>query len=153
MTWWRAPLYVLAHDVARQLGERLRERDGDWLAGRVREDSLQLLHQIGLALTFPDRRDAALRRADEDLLRLRLSLRLSRDLGLFSPRATRHLQHQLDTAGRMLGGWRKQLRKPRRGNRRTPGLEPDRRSAGAAGRQLQEHGQELPVRQPQQEHP
>lgn len=111
MSWRAAPLYVVCHDVATwTLG-----RTGRWPErGRsvglaVDAAVLELLEQVALALTFPATRQQHLRQADEALARLRVVLRLARDLDLLSPSGLRHVSSDLRTAGRMLGGWRKRV--------------------------------------------
>lgn len=69
-----------------------------------------LLVGVSLALTFPENRADHQRAADEAIVRLRVRLRVARDLGLLSAGAHRHLAGLLISSGRMLGGWRKRER-------------------------------------------
>ena len=50
----------------------------------------------------------ALRALDLALTKLRLLLRLSRDRGYLPRSGFEHLMRQIDEAGRMVGGWRKE---------------------------------------------
>ncbi|MBM3260517.1 MAG: diversity-generating retroelement protein Avd [Candidatus Sericytochromatia bacterium] len=52
-------------------------------------------------------KQAALRRADGRLARLRVLLRLAHDRRYLDHRGYEHVSRGLDEAGRMLGGWRK----------------------------------------------
>jgi hypothetical protein len=67
-----------------------------------------LLVAIGVALIFPARRADALLTADEELLRLRLGLDLA---GALQRLKARHVAACLDRAGRMVGGWRRTVRR------------------------------------------
>ncbi len=113
MSWRDAPLYVEAHDLARWL----LERTNAWPADRDRSlcepltrASCDLVESVSLALTFPGGRAEHLRRADEAVVRVRVLLRLGRDVGLLSPGGVRHAAGHLRTIGRILGGWRKRHR-------------------------------------------
>jgi len=53
----------------------------------------------------------SLRQADTDLTKLRLYLRLCRDLGLMSPGQYMHVARMVDEVGRLLGGWLKKMRR------------------------------------------
>ncbi|MCB9765615.1 MAG: four helix bundle protein [Alphaproteobacteria bacterium] len=115
MSWRDAPLYVRCHDLARWLLERcaapaMPAAPGDVLAGDVQV----LLSAVSLALTFPAERAEHLARADRAAVRLRVTLRLARDLGGLSAGAHRYAAGELDQIGRMLGGWRKRWRKKAR---------------------------------------
>lgn len=137
MSWRDAPLYVQAHDLTRWVLERAgswKERGGEPLAGPVAEAVCELLGSLSLALTFPETRADHLQKADEALVRLRVLLRVARDLTLISPGGLRYAEGQLLAIGRMLGGWRK----------RTNDLSRrDERGAGA-GRRV-DSGDGLPV--------
>lgn len=115
MSWRDAPLYVQAHDVARDVMERvgrMSERDAAPLGQAIAQAALDLLTGVSLALTFPGPRAHHLARADEAIVRLRVLVRLAQDLGIISAGGVRHVEAQLRDAGRMLGGWRKRLNRP-----------------------------------------
>ena len=57
-------------------------------------------------------RQRALAKADVHLAKLRFYIRLSRDLGLFTPRQYRHVAEMVAEIGRLLGGWRTSLGQP-----------------------------------------
>jgi len=110
MSWRDAPLYVEAHDLSRWVLERA----SVWpppalLAPRVAAATTELLTAISLALTFPQGRASYLHQADEEIVRLRMLLRLARDLGMISPGGLRFASGRLRTIGRMVGGWLRRL--------------------------------------------
>ena len=108
----KAPIYIEAHDLARWLLERLEawpEGHGDTLRRPLATAVCQLVTEIAVALTFPDRRAEHLRHADESVVRTRMLLRLAADLALLPPKGLRHAQGRLSEIGRMLGGWQRQL--------------------------------------------
>jgi hypothetical protein len=116
MSWKHAPLYVLAHDLARWLEERAAQ-SGDPARERLlkvlSEDSRELLVAVSLALTFPADREAHLRAADERVVRLRVILRLAADGRALAPPQARFASAALDRIGRMIGGWRRTGRRRR----------------------------------------
>ncbi len=120
-----APLYVLAHELARDLHERCgrwSELDRQRLGYALSETSRELLVAVALGLSFPATRPEHLQAADETLARLRVLLPLAHELGLLSAGARRHLARQALEAGRMLGGWRKRERRRQAGLARKRGL-------------------------------
>lgn len=113
MSWERAPLYVQAHDLAAWLLAHV-ER---WPAGshadlrrRIAGTALELVEAVSLALTFPPARAAESERADCCVARLRVLLRLAAGLGLADARQVRFASGELDSIGRMVGGWRRAAR-------------------------------------------
>lgn len=125
MSWRDAPLYVEAHDIARDIIDRvgrMSQPHSDALRPALAQAALDLLVSVSLALTFPAPRARHLERADEAIVRLRVLIRLSRDLGFISAGGTRHVEARLLAAGRMLGGWRKRV--PRASERTKRGSEP-----------------------------
>ena len=138
--WSQAPLYVQSFDLARWLAEKAEDRRGGPHAALLAQASTaaaELLLAIGLALTFPSLRVRNLERADEQVVRARLLLRLACELGALSPGGLRHASNELDEIGRMIGGWRRSVRR-RRGRRSPPqqqGVEAPRatRASCAAG--------------------
>ncbi|MBK8975175.1 MAG: hypothetical protein IPM29_04570 [Planctomycetes bacterium] len=101
----RAPLHARLHRLCVWLRTR-DEHGGHELAG-VRDAVEDLLVAVAEALTFPVGRDDSLDRADRQLVRVRVLLQVITDAHLI-PRATaRWLFAELDTVGRMLGGWRR----------------------------------------------
>jgi hypothetical protein len=114
MSWRDAPLYVHAHDLARWVLERTGgwgepEAAGGPLQLQVAAAACDLLTGASLALTFPATRPRHLEQADEAIVRLRVLLRLARDLGLLSAGGTRYATGRLSEIGRMIGGWRKRV--------------------------------------------
>ena len=111
MTQREAPLYVEAHDLARWVIERADSWGdrGGVLSVRVSDAACGLLEAVSLALTFPRGRARDLEEADRAMVRLRVLLRVAEELGLLSPSALRFACGRLQTAGRMVGGWRKRV--------------------------------------------
>ncbi len=108
----RTPLYARTYDLTRSLFERTARFPKSHrfvMARRVQSAAFELLEAINLALLQRDGRGAQLAMADEALTRLRLAVRLCRDLGLFPTRQHAHLADELGHVGRMLGGWRRSL--------------------------------------------
>lgn len=112
MTWSEAPLFVEVQDLARWVAERAAawvDRGHAILAARVAGEACSMLESVALALTFPATRPGDLEQADRSLARLRVLLRLARDLGLLPASGLRFAAGRLQAAGRMIGGWRKRL--------------------------------------------
>ena len=112
--WSHAPLYVRAFDLARWFSSRQEDRVGAPfadLAARMAAEAQELLVGVGLALTFPATRSRSLERADEAVVRIRLLTRLARELGALSAAQARFVSDELDTVGRMIGGWRRAKRR------------------------------------------
>ena len=115
MSWRDAPLYVQAFDATAWLLDRVATWQGP-LATPVGDAARELVVAVSLALTFTAGRRAHLRRADEALVELRVLLRLAQVTGALSARQLRHISGQLDDVGRMIGGWRKRVDRPRAGD-------------------------------------
>jgi len=79
-----------------------------------RIDNLALdVHERLIEARYTRERLALLERLNLDLERLRLLLRLARDRQVLSQQAFGFAIEQIDSAGRMLGGWRRQQREDR----------------------------------------
>ncbi len=79
------------------------------LTRRIEERALDVYE--GLSLARYSRRPAdALHRVNLDLDRLRLLLRLARDLGALSHAQADHAAEQVDDVGRQVGGWLRHAR-------------------------------------------
>ena len=116
MSWQRAPVYIHLHDLCVWFGERAvsaidpahRER----LASLTRLSD-RLLDHAAIALSLPEVRAESLLRADQAAIQLRVRVRVARDCGALSASQARFVLAAVDTVGRMLGGWRRQLRRAR----------------------------------------
>jgi len=111
--WRQAPIYPRAHDLAVWLLARTagwsapaRAQVGAPLDAAARA----LVCALSLALTFPEERLRRVKEADRALVRLRVMLRMARDLDHLDARQARYAHDELLIVGRMLGGWRKALR-------------------------------------------
>ena len=82
------------------------------LATAVQETSLQFQERI-IEAARTDNPRPSLQQADTDLTKLRLYLRLCRDLNLLSPGQYRHVARMVSEIGRLLGGWLKKLEEAR----------------------------------------
>ncbi len=102
-----APLYVDASRLCAWVLERLGARD-DVLARRLCATALDLLEHLTLALKNRGREER-IDGADEDLIVLRLELRLAGTVGLLSESQVLFALEQADAIGRQLGGWRRSL--------------------------------------------
>ncbi len=120
MTHERAPLYIEAHQLSCWLSLRLHRVRGDsrheLIVDDILQSAYQLLAEIATALTFPSLRREALVRADVCLLRLRVILRVAREVGDLNARRHRYCVERMDLMGRMIGGWRRSNSR-RTGNR------------------------------------
>ena len=161
MSWRDAPLYVDAHDLARWVLERTSSwpPERDRLLGLpLASAACELVCEVSLALTFPHGRPRHLERADRALVRLRVLLRLARDLALVSSGGHRFAAGRLRVIGRMIGGWRKRV--DRRDRRPAPAGEHEIQGTGRQRREardprwlLQERGTTCAVGVPEQEPP
>lgn len=110
MSWRDAPLYIEAHDLARWLLERSDGQPAEAVVSRrLALTGCQLVEAVSLALTFPLQRAHWLQEADGAVVRIRVLLRLGRDLGGVSAGGVRFATGRLRTIGRMIGGWRKRV--------------------------------------------
>ncbi len=115
MSWRDAPLYVEAFDLTRWVAERADTWPHRPLARLATGSACELVSAVSLALTFPASRSRHLEAADESIVRLRTHLRLAGGLGCLSAGGLRYAAGRLAAIGRMVGGWRKRLRRaPRR---------------------------------------
>jgi len=108
-----APLFVHAFDLARYLLERTARFPKNQrfvLAPRIQGAALDLVEEIAIALHEPEERPSRLRAADAALMRLRLAIRLARELELIRISQADHAAREIAAIGRMLGGWRRRER-------------------------------------------
>ncbi len=111
MSWRDAPLYVEAFDLARWVAERAGKWQHPPMAELATRSACDLLATVALALTFPRARHQHPGQADAGIVRLRMLLRLAQSLGLLSGGGLRYAAGRLQAIGRMVGGWRKRLRR------------------------------------------
>lgn len=126
MIWRDAPLYVETHDLARWVSERAEgwaERGHPALAAKAIGESCAILDAVALALTFPATRPSDLEQADRSIVRLRVLLRLAKDLGCLSAGGLRFACGRLQATGRMIGGWRKRIEHNAAGGQGLPTAE------------------------------
>lgn len=76
------------------------------LGRRIEETAVQMLAGVIEANTISDKR-APLRAVSVELEKLRVFLRLAKDLGFVSFKKYETLSERVDAIGRMLGGWMK----------------------------------------------
>ena len=77
------------------------------LTQRVENLALAMLEDLTTAAFNKARRERALRSADERLNRLRVLVRLARELEVLGPAAYEEGSARLGEAGRLIGGWRR----------------------------------------------
>lgn len=78
---------------------------------RTRIDNLALdVFERLIEARYARERAVLLQRINLDLEKLRLLLRLARDQRVLDPKAFGHACAEIDTAGRMVGGWLRQQR-------------------------------------------
>jgi hypothetical protein len=83
------------------------------LGRRVQEKGLALLDLLLAARKCTEKeRPALLRQADLELDRLRYTVRLCRDIGLFSPKQYAHASELLAEVGKLVGTWLKRYNAP-----------------------------------------
>lgn len=82
------------------------------LTARIEARALDV-HEALVGARFNVNRTAALQQINLDLDRLRLLLRLAHDLQALDHRAFQYACAELDSAGRMVGGWLRHERAPR----------------------------------------
>lgn len=88
--------------------KRLRQSLTQRIEGRTLD-----VHEALVEARYGRGRVAALERANLDLEKLRLLLRLACDLNAMPRRTAEHAFAQVDEAGRMVGGWLKHAREKR----------------------------------------
>ena len=86
--------------------ERFPRRQKFLLGDRIQTTALSSLESLTEA-TFTRRRSRLLDRVNLDLDKLRLLLRLAKELGHLDPRRYEHAARRLDEVGRLVGGWRR----------------------------------------------
>ena len=102
-----APLYTDAFQLSAWLLQHL-DSDPRVLARAICQRALRLLAMITLALKDRDRL-ASLDSADENLIVLRVELRLAAAIGVFTEDQLLHALGYADCIGRQLGGWQRSL--------------------------------------------
>lgn len=107
-----APLYVRAHDLACDLHRRFVDGPQPALRHRLLVESQELLCQVSLALAFIEGRAERQAAADHAVTRLKVLVRVARDVELISEGAARHVGDELVEIGRMIGGWRRRQLRP-----------------------------------------
>lgn len=115
-----APLYVQSHDLALDVLRRCGPEGSAALRAGLVAQSLELLHGVAHALSFPADREADLVRADRALASLRVDLRLAEALGVFDERAQVQLGGRCVEIGKMLGGWQRSAQRRARRGRASP---------------------------------
>ena len=104
-----APLFVCAYDFYNWLLDRFEHEDRfTEVCKAVLGNSRSLLENVALALSGHSTGDRVAD-ADEDLVRLRLHLRLAAEKHLIDHRRLLYATEQMRDIGRQIGGWRKRL--------------------------------------------
>ena len=104
-----APLFVRSYDLHSWLLDRLEQVDHHpEVRVAVLASSRSLLENVSLALSG-HATATRIAEADEDLVLLRIHLRLAAEKRLIDQRRLLHANEQLRDIGRQIGGWRKRL--------------------------------------------
>ena len=109
-----SPLFVKTYDLLQWLIPQTTKfpREHRFVMARRVQDSAfafyDLIVRAGLS-TERDEKSGLLREVDVALHRLRLNVRLSKDLALLKDAGYAHAAQRLTEIGRLLGGWRKSL--------------------------------------------
>ena len=85
------------------------------LCRRAQDHALDVAELLVVARYEPRRRRDHLKRVNLILERMRLLLRLAREMGAVSPKGFESSMRSIDEAGRMIHGWRKSLEATRAG--------------------------------------
>jgi hypothetical protein len=102
------------YDVAKWLHERTARFPRNFrfgLGDHLQQESLTLLSALVTA-SFTRDRAAALRAASLALTRLRVLVRLARDLQCLSTRQYLYIMEPMEEVGRMVGGWSRHAASP-----------------------------------------
>ena len=103
-----APIFVDARRLSGWLLSHFDHRQDSLLARRLSTTALDLLRAVTLALKNSAREDQ-IERADEELISLRIELRLAEEIGLLSEEQVLFALREADSIGRQLGGWSRSL--------------------------------------------
>jgi hypothetical protein len=108
-----APLYTRSYALCLEVFRRTQRfpRPLRAVIGvRLESSGMDLVESVSAALTNVECRDLEQHRADAALVRLRVALRLARDLGALPPGLADSFIVEADALGKMLGGWRRHTR-------------------------------------------
>ena len=86
--------------------DRFPRRQKFLLGDRIQATALAGLEKL-VEATFSRNRGRLLDQVNVDLDKLRLLLRLAKELGHLDPRRYEHAARRLDEVGRLVGGWRR----------------------------------------------
>ena len=109
-----SPVFVRTYDLLRWLIPitiKFPRQQRFVLAEAVQQTAFRLHEQL-VETAYASQPVPILRQADVTLTRLRVYLRLCRDLKLFSRGQHEHVARMVDEIGRLLGGWLKTREKP-----------------------------------------
>ena len=101
--WYELTMWLLRRT------EKLPRRIRFTFSNRIDNLTLDVLQGLTVAM-YTKRKAALLDDINRDIDQLRILLRLCHDMTYLDHKAYEHASRQIDEAGRMLGGWRKQQR-------------------------------------------
>lgn len=104
------PLFVLWYDFVKWLllkTEKLPKKVRFTLSGRIDNLALDIVEKL-IEARYSKEKKELLRRADLNMEKLRVLLRISNELGYLDKKGYEFASKKLNEAGKMLGGWRKQ---------------------------------------------
>lgn len=79
------------------------------LAKRIEDCAFSFYDSILMAVRYPDQNREWLYRADDDLARLKLYLRIAKDSQFSSPKQYQYAVGLILEIGKLLGGWKKKI--------------------------------------------
>ena len=110
MNYENTPLYTRSYSLTKDLIQRCAKFPRNYrfsLGHELEQSSLNLTTSIMTALLQPSVRLTTLQKADETLNSIRLSLRLSKDIGLINDNQHTYLATEIAEIGALLGSWKK----------------------------------------------
>lgn len=113
-----SPIFTRTYDLLRWLVPvtvKFPRQQRFVLAEVLQKTALEFQERL-IEASLGAQRGRSLHEADVALTKLRLYLRLARDLGLLGDAQHVHVARMVDEIGRLLGGWRKSLRRGRSSN-------------------------------------
>ena len=110
MRYEDTPLYTRSYCLTKELVQRCAQFPRHYrpsLGSKLEQAAMELTTTIMTAFVQPGSRSQALQQADEMLNRVRLALRLSKDIGLFTSNQHSIFAKEVADIGALLGAWRK----------------------------------------------
>lgn len=107
-----SPIFTKTYDFLRWIGQhvaRFPKSERFRLARRIEDSAYAFYDQIAMAARHPEEGLVRLNLADDELVRLRVYLRLANDHQFTNPRQYQYASGMLVEIGKLLGGWIKSI--------------------------------------------